>query len=71
MIIGSYTDYLGILSEEGKQKHLETLNEQPAENDDIHQEATRLTHTFRDGLLEFFFDSKSEMEILTETYGVF
>jgi hypothetical protein len=70
-IIGSYNDYLGILSDEGKRKHLETLTEGDAAKDDIYQEARHLTHTFRDGLLAFFFDAKSEMDILSKTYGVF
>ena len=57
--------------DEGKRKHLETLNEEHAGKDEIYQEARHLTHTFRDGLLAFFFDPKSEMDVLTKTYGVF
>jgi predicted nucleotidyltransferase len=71
MIINSYNDYLGILSDEGKRQHLETLKEVDAAKDEIYQEARRLTHTFRDGLLAFFFDSESGLDTLTKTYGVF
>jgi hypothetical protein len=36
-----------------------------------HLEARRLSHTYRDGLLELFFDARSEMNDLTKNYGVF
>ena len=45
--------------------------EEDADSDEIYQSARRLSHTFRDGLLEFFFDPESGMETLTKNYGVF
>ncbi len=51
--------------------HLEDLTEANADTDEIYQRARGLSHTFRDGLLEFFFDPKSEMDELTKNYGVF
>lgn len=34
-------------------------------------EARRLSHDYRDGLLELFFDQKSGLFNLTKNYGVF
>jgi hypothetical protein len=33
--------------------------------------ARQFSHTCREGLLEFFFDPKSELDSLTRNYGVF
>ncbi len=70
-IFGSYDGFVGILSDEEKRRHLEELVEEDGDADELYQSARTLSHTFRDGLLEFFFDSESEMEILTKNYGVF
>ena len=60
-----------MLADEKIRSHLEELTEENADNDPVHQHARQLSHTFRDGLLEFFFDPKSELEVLTKNYGVF
>lgn len=70
-IVGSYNEFVGILSDEGSRSHLEELTEQNADDDPVYQRARRLSHVFRDGLLAFFFDPKSELEALTKNYGVF
>jgi len=70
-ILGSYNEFIGMLSEEGVRSHLEELTEENADADPIYQQARGLSHTFRDGLLAFFFDPKSELESLTKNYGVF
>jgi hypothetical protein len=70
-ILGSYDDFIGILSDADARKHLENLTEADADADVIYQQARSLSHTFRDGLLEFFFDPLSEMQELTKNYGVF
>ena len=54
-----------------RRNHLEDLSEADADTDKIYQHARGLSHTFRDGLLEFFFDPRSEMDELTKNYGVF
>jgi predicted nucleotidyltransferase len=70
-ILNSYDEFVGILSDAEARTHLEQLTEADADADDIYQRARGLSHMFRDGLLEFFFDPKSEMEELTKNYGVF
>ena len=47
------------------------LPESKADTDEIYQAARKLSHGYRDGLLEFFFDPKSELDNLTRNYGVF
>jgi predicted nucleotidyltransferase len=70
-ILGSYDEFIGMLSDEAKRTRLEKVTEEEADADDTYQRARNLSHTFRDGLLEFFFDSDSEMGELTRNYGVF
>jgi predicted nucleotidyltransferase len=70
-IIGSYNSFLGILADQSQRKHLEDLLEERAETDETYQNARRLSHAFRDGLSQLFFDGQSEMENLTKNYGVF
>ena len=70
-ILGSYDEFLGILADDEKRNRLESLTEDEAETDEVYQMARRFSHAFRDGLLELFFDSKSDMETLTKNYGVF
>ena len=70
-IFESYDGFLGIIANEDKRKRLEELKEEDAERDEVYQEARQYSHTFRDGLLEFFFDAESGMDELTKNYGVF
>lgn len=70
-IFDSYDGFVGILSDGDKREHLEKLAEEDGVSDELYQTARALSHTFRDGLLEFFFDAQSEMETLTKNYGVF
>src|ERR1700722_18443886 len=70
-ILSSYDEFIGMLSDAKAREHLENLREADADEDKIYQRARSLSHTFRDGLLDFFFDPKSEMEELTKNYGVF
>jgi len=70
-ILGSYNEFIGMLADENIRSRLEELTEENADTDTVYQQARRLSHTFRDGLLEFFFDPKSELDVLTKNYGVF
>lgn len=70
-IFDSYDGFLGILADKNKRESLEKLKEEHADVDEVYQQARRFSHMFRDGLLEFFFDTKSEMSDLTMNYGVF
>jgi hypothetical protein len=60
-----------MLADEDTRSRLEELAEENAETDPVYQQARKLSHTFRDGLLEFFFDPRSELDALTKNYGVF
>lgn len=70
-ILGSYDEFIGILSNNDKRRHLDELSEEAADSDEVYQSARELSHVFREGLLEFFFDPQSEMDTLTKNYGVF
>jgi predicted nucleotidyltransferase len=70
-ILGSYDGFVGMLSDDVKRTRLEKVTEEEADTDETYQRARALSHTFRDGLLEFFFDPESEMGELTRNYGVF
>ena len=70
-LFDSYNEFLGMLTSSEQRKRLELLVEEDAESDELYQQARRLSHTFRDGLLEFFFDNDSGMNKLTKNYGVF
>lgn len=70
-IFSSYNEFLGILADKTNRDHLESLTESDADKDPIYQRARDLSHSFRDGLLDFFFDRDSELGILTRNYGVF
>jgi predicted nucleotidyltransferase len=70
-IFDSYNGFLGILADEGKRKDLDALKEEDSGKHEVYQEARSLSHAFRDGLLELFFDTESSMNDLTKNYGVF
>jgi predicted nucleotidyltransferase len=70
-IFGAYNEYLGMLSDSETRGHLEDLPLEPGMSDETFQRARGLSHVFRDGLLEMFFDTKSGMLPLTKMYGVF
>jgi hypothetical protein len=70
-ILGAYNEFVGILADDQQRKRLDTIGEDEAEDDETYQNARGLSHQFRDGLLEFFFDDRSGMSELTRNYGVF
>ncbi len=70
-IFDSYNGFLGILADDQSRSHLESLTEDRADEDEIYQRARQFSHSFRDGLLAFFFDPKSELDSMTKNYGVF
>jgi hypothetical protein len=70
-ILNSYDGFVGVLADEKQRTHLEDLKEEDADADPHYQHIRKLSHTFRDGLLEVFFDPKSELNLLTKNYGVF
>lgn len=64
-ILGAYDEFIGILADDDRRKHLDDLLENDASNDPVFLKARALSHSFRDGLLTFFFDRASGMEKLT------
>jgi predicted nucleotidyltransferase len=70
-IFGSYDEFVGILANPEKRDRLERLSDSEASTDETHKRARELSHDYRDGLIEFFFDDQSEMLNLTKNYGVF
>lgn len=70
-ILGSYDEFIGMLANATSRSKLEDLAEKDAEKDPTYQSARKLSHEFRDGLLDVFFDAKSELDVLTRNYGVF
>ena len=70
-IFSSYDEFLSILVDDQSRGHLESLTESEADANEVYQQARRLSHSFRDGLLTFFFDPNSDLEALTKNYGVF
>ncbi|MEK7406033.1 MAG: nucleotidyltransferase domain-containing protein [Acidobacteriota bacterium] len=70
-LLGAYDRFLGILSDTDQRNHLEDLPEDQYDRDEVFQEARRVSHDFRRGLLQLFFDQKSGLFDLTKNYGVF
>jgi predicted nucleotidyltransferase len=70
-LFGAYDDFLGILADKDSRAHLEKLPEEEADSDATYQLARKISHRFRDALLELFFDDKTELGKLTRMYGVF
>ena len=70
-LLDAYNDFLGMLSDKGTREHLDKLPPEADQSDQVSQSARRLSHNFRDGLIELFFDDKAGLSELTKRYGVF
>lgn len=71
VIFDAYDQFLGVLADDEKRKHLEELLLNNQDTDAIYNELRSASHQFRDGILNLFFDPKSELGELTRMYGVF
>jgi predicted nucleotidyltransferase len=71
ILIGSYDEFLGILSDSASREHLDQLDAHRQYEDEIFLEARKLTHRFRDALLDLFFERNKQLTLLTKMYGVF
>ncbi len=69
-LLSSYDGFLGMLSDSSRDQ-LEKLEADECESDSVYRRARELSHEFRDGLIELFFDEKSGLGKLTRMYGVF
>jgi hypothetical protein len=68
--LDAYEGFLGILTNEDSRTCLENLDSD-SYDDKTYGHARSLSHDFRDGLMDLFFDQKSDMFELTKNYGVF
>jgi hypothetical protein len=66
----AYDRFLGILRNPDLRNHLDNLSEEAGDDDSVYQEARKMSHRFRDALLDLFFDTE-ELGPLTRLYGVF
>ena len=71
VLFDSYDAFVGVLADADKRKRLDTLTGTEADVDEVFQTTRQLSHSFRDGLLQLFFDEKSGIGELTRNYGVF
>jgi predicted nucleotidyltransferase len=69
-LFGAYDEFLGILRDESRRKHLETLAEGSGDNDPLYRQARTMSHRFRDAILDMLFDEQSGLGLLTRLYGV-
>lgn len=70
-IFGAYNEFIGVLSDQQRRKDLNQLAEDVAESDASYTRMRTLSHDFRDGLEDLFFDEHSELFKMTKAYGVF
>lgn len=70
-LFGAYDEFVGLLSNSETRNHLESLPARPDLHDPVWERSRLVSHTFRDGLLDLFFDEPSRLAELTRMYGVF
>lgn len=71
LVLDAYNAFLEALADDDRRKHLEDLLPSQQDSDSDYQQLRRLSHQFRDGVLNLFFDSHSGLFELTRVYGVF
>jgi predicted nucleotidyltransferase len=70
-LFSAHDAFLGVLRDDQKRDHLETL-EPDAENvDSLYRELRDGSHIFREAVLTLFFDEATGLNRLTRTYGIF
>ncbi|HMF78732.1 MAG TPA: nucleotidyltransferase domain-containing protein [Bryobacteraceae bacterium] len=70
-ILNAYDAFLGVLADDDNRKRLEALLPAQQDDDPIYQHLRQISHRFRDGVLDLFFDVESGLFELTKVYGVF
>ena len=71
-ILQAYDDYLGLLNDSDKRKHLDKVVDFPnALKDEVFSEIRQISHQFGDGLQTLFFDEHVGLTSLTREYGIF
>jgi hypothetical protein len=70
-LFGAYEDFLGVLSDKSKRKHLEDLTPDQLETDAVYADAREISHRFGDAVQSIFLNSDNPIGQLTIRYGVF
>ena len=70
-IMCSYDEFLSILGDEKLRAQLSELPRDLAGKNEIFQHIRELSHTFRDGLTEWLFDTNSQLFPLVRDYALF
>ncbi len=67
----AYDDFIGVLSDDTTRRALNNLRPGSELEDASYRHLQSVSHSFRDTLLQLFFDEESGLMELTKTYGVF
>jgi predicted nucleotidyltransferase len=70
-LFSAYEEFLGVLSDQSKRKHLEALTPDQLESDPLYAEARKISHRFADAVKEIFLSPDNLIGDLTIRYGVF
>lgn len=70
-LFSAYDDFLGLIGDEEKRKHLDNLPPDASDSDEVYGEAREVSHRFQKGLDGIFFGEHEELAELTKIYGVF
>lgn len=70
-VMDPYDEFLGLLGDDERRRHLEELKFEDAGKDPLFQEIAGLSDRFHQGLTSFFFESSPALRDLTIKYGVF
>lgn len=67
----AYDEFVGMLADEAKREHLNTLHVDQIDGDSVAGEARDISHRFRDAISDLFLTKETELGRLTLEYGVF
>jgi hypothetical protein len=70
-IFDSYDAFLTIMSDRDKRDHLDRVAFSDASSDPVYGELRRLSHGFRRGINNLFFDEHPDLRVLIRKFGVF
>jgi hypothetical protein len=70
-LFGAYDEFLELLGDPDRRKHLESLPPTQADSDEEYQRVRDMGGRFQDGLTETFFSPTTPLRDLTIRYGVF
>lgn len=70
-IVSAYDSFIGTLDNEDMRKHLEDLSFEESGEDSAFLDLREISHQFRDGIEQLFFDDDKQLNALTRKYGVF